>query len=143
MPAVSSAGAAPRASSRVPRSWTCSTCGPVADRLAGELSTGQGRMVELGRALCTDPRVLLLDEPGSGLDVNETAAFSEGAAHRGGPARKARSVLLVEHDMALVMDVCSALTVLDFGKVIACGTPEEIPRDELVRAAYLGDASVA
>jgi branched-chain amino acid transport system ATP-binding protein len=120
---------------------------PLADRPAGELSTGQGRMVELGRALCTDPHLLLLDEPGSGLDAAETAAFStvlrtviagpvaaSVTAHPG--------ILLVEHDMALVMDVCSALTVLDFGQVIAQGTPAEIRANDLVRAAYLGDASV-
>ena len=127
---------------------------PLADRLAGELSTGQGRMVELGRALCTDPRVLLLDEPGSGLDANETAMFSRvlrqvvsGTAYGDGSAHLLEralppAILLVEHDMALVMDVCSELTVLDFGKVIAHGTPEDIRADETVRAAYLGDASV-
>ena len=114
---------------------------PLADRLAGELSTGQGRMVELGRALCTEPRLLLLDEPGSGLDARETASFSailrSVTSGDDGPA-----VLLVEHDMALVLDVCADLTVLDFGRVIARGTCEEIRVNELVRAAYLGDASV-
>jgi branched-chain amino acid transport system ATP-binding protein len=119
---------------------------PVADRLAGELSTGKGRMVELGRALCTDPRVLLLDEPGSGLDAHETAVFSavlrtivsggSDPRHQAPPP----AILLVEHDMALVMDVCSSMTVLDFGKVIARGTPSQVRADPIVRAAYLGDA---
>jgi branched-chain amino acid transport system ATP-binding protein len=115
--------------------------GPVADRLAGELSTGGGRMVELGRALCTDAHLLLLDEPGSGLDATETATFSDVLRSIVG-GENPPAVLLVAHDMALVMDVCSSLTVLDFGKVIATGTPAEIRANEVVRAAYLGDASV-
>jgi branched-chain amino acid transport system ATP-binding protein len=114
---------------------------PLADRLAGELSTGQGRMVELGRALCTDPRLLLLDEPGSGLDAQETAMFSQ-ILRTVTSGDDPPAVLLVEHDMALVMDVCATLTVLDFGRVIARGGPEEIRTNETVRAAYLGDASV-
>ncbi len=117
---------------------------PLAGRLAGELPTGQGRMVELGRALCTDPRVLLLDEPSSGLDVNETRRFSEVLrATVGGRGGGEPAVLLVEHDMSLVMEVCDVITVLDFGKRIACGSPEDIRGDPLVRSAYLGETDVA
>jgi branched-chain amino acid transport system ATP-binding protein len=117
---------------------------PLAGRLAGELPTGQGRLVELGRALCTDPRVLLLDEPSSGLDAGETERFCltlQELVDTNGPAELA--ILLVEHDMPLVMRVCDVITVLDFGKRIACGLPAEIRADPDVQAAYLGDADVA
>jgi branched-chain amino acid transport system ATP-binding protein len=106
-----------------------------ADQPANTLSTGQARLLELARALATRPRLLLLDEPSSGLNDTESrqlgdVLFQLVAAGMG--------VLLVEHDMGLVMRVCSQIIVLDFGVVLAIGSPEEIRSNERVRAAYLG-----
>jgi branched-chain amino acid transport system ATP-binding protein len=109
--------------------------GPVADVRTDALPTGQGRLVELARSLATRPRLLLLDEPASGQDVGETEHF---AALLRDLANDGMGVVLVEHDMSLVMAVCDYIHVLDFGTLLAAGTPEEIRNDPAVLAAYLG-----
>jgi branched-chain amino acid transport system ATP-binding protein len=107
----------------------------VADREVSEIPTGQARVVEVGRALMTHPRIVLLDEPASGQTEQETHAF-------GGLLRELVSegltVCLVEHDMTLVMEVCDQIHVLDYGRMIAYGTPDEIRTNQAVIDAYLG-----
>jgi branched-chain amino acid transport system ATP-binding protein len=112
----------------------------VSDTRADELSTGRARLVELGRALVTRPKVLLLDEPASGLDGSETDEFAEII---GSLAESGMSVLLVEHDVPLVMRACSTIYVLDFGKIIASGSPQEIQSNATVLDAYLGTRSTS
>lgn len=108
----------------------------VADVDAGEVPTGTARLVELGRALIARPRLVLLDEPASGQTERETEAF--GVLLRRLVDDEGVTVLLVEHDMTLVMEVCDHVHVLDFGQVIAHGPPDEVRADERVLEAYLG-----
>ncbi|HLS78697.1 MAG TPA: ABC transporter ATP-binding protein [Nocardia sp.] len=108
----------------------------VADATTDTLPTGLARQVEVARAIAARPALLLLDEPAAGQDHTETARF--GALLRA-LADDGTAVLLVEHDMDLVMNVCDEVFVLDLGKVIASGPPSVIRTDETVLAAYLGE----
>jgi ABC-type branched-subunit amino acid transport system ATPase component len=108
----------------------------MADMPAGELSTGQGRLVELARVLTADYRFLLLDEPSSGLDKAETEHF--GAVVADAVAERGVGVLLVEHDMALIRQLCPYIYVLDFGQLICDGPADQVLASEAVRDAYLG-----
>jgi ABC-type branched-subunit amino acid transport system ATPase component len=111
---------------------------PVADRLAGEISTGQGRLVELARALGRKPRILLLDEPSSGLDVKESEAFGQLLVSL--VTERGIGILMIEHDMSLVLNICDPIYVLDFGRPLMMGSPAEVRASEAVRDAYLGKA---
>lgn len=109
--------------------------GRLADVTVGSLPTGHARLVELGRALAARPSILLLDEPASGLDDTETQAFGDLLVVLAG---NGLGILLVEHDVELVMRVCEHLSVLDFGQIIANGSPDEVRSNEAVLKAYLG-----
>jgi branched-chain amino acid transport system ATP-binding protein len=108
-----------------------------ANERADSIPTGTARLLELARALACEPKLLLLDEPSSGLDESETDDF--GRLLRA-LAAEGRGVLMVEHDMDLVMSVCDEIHVLDFGQIIATGTPAQIRADKRVQEAYLGQA---
>ena len=108
---------------------------PIADHEVSAIPTGRARVVEVARALMTRPRLLLLDEPASGQTEQETEEFAEMLA---GLAATGLGICLVEHDLPLVMKLCSTIHVLDQGRLIASGTPAEVQASPEVVAAYIG-----
>jgi branched-chain amino acid transport system ATP-binding protein len=110
----------------------------LAVRSAGELSQGQRKLVGVARALAGRPRVLCLDEPAAGLDSEESRDLGQRLRR---VVDSGTAMLLVDHDMGLVLSVCDLVFVLDFGKLIARGTPDEIRREPAVVEAYLGRAA--
>ena len=107
----------------------------VADQPVQQLSVGQRQLVSIARALAGRPTIVLLDEPAAGLDVTESRWLGE----RLRAIRDAgTTVIMVDHDMGLVLDVCDRIVVLDLGKIVAVGTPPEIERNDVVKRAYLG-----
>jgi branched-chain amino acid transport system ATP-binding protein len=112
--------------------------GDLADRSAASLTEGQRKLVGVGRALVSSPRVVMLDEPAAGLDSRESEAL--GRTLRG-LADNGLAMLLIDHDMGLVMSICDEIVVIEFGFVIATGSPQEVREHPDVIRAYLGAGS--
>jgi branched-chain amino acid transport system ATP-binding protein len=130
--------AAKREQERVDVALTALDLHGISDRLPSDLSHGQRKLVGVARALAADPKLLLLDEPAAGLDTAESQ-------HLGALLRqfveRGTTIFLIDHDMGLVLNVCDYIYVLDFGRIIAEGTPAEIRKDPAVVAAYLGESA--
>jgi ABC-type branched-subunit amino acid transport system ATPase component len=110
----------------------------IETELARNISYGHQRLLEIARALAGDPKMLLLDEPAAGMNQSETVALM---AHIEEIRNRGVTILLVEHNMKMVMDICDQITVLNHGQTITSGTPLEIQTNEQVVEAYLGKAS--
>ena len=110
----------------------------LADALPEELSQGQRKLVGIARALVVKPRLVCLDEPAAGLDTNESEELGRRLRRL---ADSGQSMLLVDHDMGLVLGICDYVVVLEFGRVIARGAPDEVRRNQQVITAYLGSAA--
>jgi branched-chain amino acid transport system ATP-binding protein len=108
---------------------------PFADSLAGNLSHGQQRRLEVGMALAARPKAIFLDEPTSGMGIDDL----DGMKRLIRSLRDEHTVVLIEHNMSIVMDISDTITVMQLGRVLAEGLPQEIRRDDRVRAAYLGN----
>ncbi len=118
-------------------SWWLDYCGigDLSDSIAANLPFGKGRLLEIARAMAMNPRIIFMDEPAAGLNTKETS-------HLADLIRRIRdsgvTVVIVEHDMELIMDICDSIVVLDLGRKIAEGTPRQIQENPDVIAAYLG-----
>ena len=130
-----------RTPSRSAADWAIELCGlgDVAHLLPTELSHGRRKLVGVARALARKPRLVLMDEPAAGLDSDESLELGKRLRELPG---EGVSVFLVDHDMGLVLGVCDEVHVIDFGKTIAHGTPDQIRQDARVIAAYLGTEEV-
>ena len=108
-----------------------------ANTLAGELSHGQQRVLEVGMSICSKPKLLMLDEPTSGMGINDIPIMTQLISDLG----RDHTVLLIEHNMSIVMSISQRITVMSQGQILVEGTPEFVRADERVRTAYLGEAA--